>query len=122
MPAACEPKVIAGGDAQYFWWEILDKVEDPGGHLRPWRETLEEILQEIPSDFRRETRASINAIIGLAIGREPKGAPVERIYKNALEAAQNRGGSKYWVNQVITDGRFDSYVLARSRERSEDRG
>jgi hypothetical protein len=121
MPAAHEPEVIAGPEASYFWWEIRETLADPGNELTDWRGILNDILLEIPPEFRLKTRASVNAMIGLAIGREPRGAPVEAIYKRGLEASQNREGSTPWVRHAVTHARFADYVLARSRERASSR-
>lgn len=118
MPAAYEPQIVNGPDTAYFWWEIKEALADPGGDLPHWREILDEILQEVPPEFRTKTRASLAAIIGLAIGKEPKGAPVEKIYLRGMEAAQNRDSESFWVAQSIEDQRFESYVLARARERA----
>ncbi|WP_298852917.1 ImmA/IrrE family metallo-endopeptidase [uncultured Sphingomonas sp.] len=119
MPAAYEPEVIPGPDTSYFWWQIRETIDDPGKELGNWRGILNEILLEIPPEFRSKTRASVNAMIGLAIGREPKGAPVEAIYKHGLEAAQNRGGANRWVSYAVSHQNFGDYVLARSRERAD---
>lgn len=121
MPAAYDPEVVVGPDASYFWWQIRDSLEDPGQDLGDWRGILDGILLEIPPEFRPKTRASVNAVIGLAIGREPKGAPVEAIYRRGLEAAQNREGGNPWVSYAVRHPRFADYVLARSRERSPSR-
>jgi hypothetical protein len=118
MPAAYEPKVIEGLDASYHWWEIRQAISDPGNELPDWRSILNEILKDIPAEFRAKARSSVNAIIGLAIGRSPKGASVDVIYKHGLEAAQNRQDQSKWVKHVIADSRFNDYVLARSRERA----
>jgi hypothetical protein len=117
MSAAHEPQIVAGPDASYYWWQIREFVNDPGTELGDWRGILDEILDEIPPEFRAKSRSSVNAVIGLAIGREPKGAPVDLIYKHGLEAAQNREGASMWVRYAIEHPRFADYVLARSRER-----
>lgn len=118
MPASYEPEIITGPEASYFWWKIRDSINDPGTELEEWRPILEEILHDIPPEFRLKTRASVNAIIGLAIGREEKGAPVGLIFKHGLEAAQNRDGGNAWVRHAVAHPRFADYVLARSRERA----
>jgi hypothetical protein len=118
MPAAHAPKIIRGPDAEYQFWQMRDTLVDHGTELQAWREILDAILLEIPAEFRPSTRASINAIVGLAIGREPKGSPVERIFKNGIEAIQNRRGKNTWLTEIIADERFTDYVLARARERA----
>ncbi len=118
MPAAYEPEVIPGPDASYYWWEIRERIDDPGDELADWRGILDDILTDIPAEFRPKARASVNAIIGLAIGRERKGSPVDRIYKHGMEAAQNRQGTSTWVRYALNHSRFKDYVLARSRERA----
>jgi hypothetical protein len=121
MPAAYDPRVINGADTSYYWWEIKRTINDPGQHLNDWRSILEEILLEIPPEFRAKTRASVNAVIGLAIGRAPKGAEVDIIYKHGLEAAQNREAGSTWVAYAIAHARFTDYILARARERAGGR-
>ncbi len=118
MPAAYEPCIVNGTDISYYWWEIRDIIDDPGTELSDWREILEEILIGIPPEFRRKSRQSVNAIIGVAIGREPKGGNVDRIYKQGIEAAQNRESENLWVRDVILHPRFNDYILARARERA----
>lgn len=119
MPAAYSPEIISGSDSSYYWWKIMDSINDPGMKLEDWRGILDEILLDIPPEFRVKTRASVNAIVGLAIGREPKGSPVQTIYKHGLEAAQNREGSSAWVSYAMSHARFTDYVLARSRDRAD---
>lgn len=121
MSAAYDPEVIAGPDVSYFWWKIRESINDPGSEVGDWRVILDEILLEIPPEFRQKARASVNAVIGRAIGREPKGASVDAIYKHGLEAAQNREGGNQWVSYAVAHPRFADYVLARSRERASSR-
>lgn len=118
MPAAYEPKILQGTDAQYYWWKIRDELEDPGNDLPNWRQILEDILIDIPAEFRPKTRSSVNAIIGIAIGREPKGGDVRKIFRRGIEAAQNREEANMWVAHVLSHPRFTDYVLARARERA----
>jgi hypothetical protein len=118
MSAAYEPEVITGPESSYYWWQIRESISDPGNELGDWRSILEEILLDIPPEFRLKARASVNAVIGLAIGREPRGAPVDVIYKHGLEAAHNREGGNPWVRRAVAHPRFADYVLARSRERA----
>jgi hypothetical protein len=118
MPAALEPRTVNASDALYYWWQIRETLDDPGNELPAWRAILEDILVEIPAEFRPKARASVNAIIGLAIGKESKGAPVNRIYRRGMEGAQNRESESIWVKHVLTHDRFKDYVLSRSRERA----
>ena len=118
MPAAYEPAVVHGTDSLYYWWEIREILKDPGGNLPDWRNILDDILENIPPECRLKSRLSINAIVGLAIGREPKGGQVDRIYKRGIEAAQNRENENLWVKEVVAHPRFSDYVLARARERA----
>ena len=121
MHAAYEPRIISGPTSDFYWWEIRSSLADPGGDLPHWRSIMEEILASIPAEYRGKARAQVNAIVGLAIGREPKGAPVERIFKRGLEATQNRQGEGEWVRAILEHPRFGDYVLARSRERAAQR-
>jgi hypothetical protein len=121
MPAASEPRTIHGPETAYYWWQILDVLDDPGHDLKNWREILDEMLLDIPAEFRAKTRSSVNAIVGLAIGREPKGGDPARIYRRGVEGAQNREGESMWVRYVLSDARFQDYVLARSRDRANQR-
>lgn len=118
MPTAFDPVIVHGPESQFCWWQIKDTLEDSGCDLADWRTILEGILVEIPPEFRPKARASVNAIVGVAIGREPKGNSVERIYKTGLEATQNRESESMWVRHVLSHSDFKNYVLARSRERA----
>lgn len=118
MPAAYEPRVLSGQDASYYWWQIREHIPDPGSDLPEWRTILNDMLLEIPPAFRPKTRASVNAIVGLAIGRVPKGSPVGKVFKHGLEAAQNRRDESQWVKHVISHPCFSDYVLARARDRA----
>lgn len=119
MPAAYDPKILRGSDTEYYFWEIRETLVDHGVELPQWREILDAILLEIPTEYRQSARASINAVIGNAIGREPRGSEVERIYKRGIEAIQNRLGLSPWIADIINDERFVDYVPARSRERAQ---
>lgn len=121
MPASFDPKIIHGNGADYYWWKIRESLEDHGNDLGKWREILSGILQEIPPEFRRKAQQSTNAIVGLAIGREPKGGDVERIYRRGIEESQNREAADRWVRYVIEHERFSDYVLARARERASQK-
>lgn len=118
MPAAYDAQIVHGSDSTFHWWQIRETLDDPGGEIAHWRTILENILDDVPSEFRKKTRASVAAIIGFGIGKEQKGAPVDRIYRRGIEASQNRGRESVWVKQVIDDPRFTSYILARARERA----
>ena len=118
MAAAHEPKIMSGSNINYYWWQIRQILDDPGTNIPAWRDTLETILSEIPPEFRPKTRASINAIIAGGIGKEPKGAPVNLIYRRGVETAQNRATESMWVSYVISHRSFRDYILGRARERS----
>jgi hypothetical protein len=119
MPVADEPRVLASDRADYYWWRMREEVEAPLEPVAPWRETLEEVLSVIPIPERAKTRAKINAIIGYAIGQEPKGSSVRRIYRRGLEASQNRSDRDRWVAVAIAHPAFRRYVLGRSYERAK---
>lgn len=119
MPAAHEPEIISGSETSYYWWEIREVVDDPGSILTDWRTILEKILDEIPSEARRQARASVNAIIGSAFGRVKRGSPVSETYKIGLEAIQNRNPEDFWLKHVLEHETIKDYVLARARERAK---
>ena len=119
MPAAHDPTVVNGGDSSYFWWKIKEAIEDPGAILPSWRDILNDILLTVPPEDRSRIRASVNAIVGLGIGREPRGSAVGKIYRRGIESIQNRSSEDYWLNVVMEDERLPSYILARSRERAQ---
>ena len=118
MDAAYEPRVIRGPDSDFYWWEMRTSLADPGGDLPHWRVIMDEMLEAIPSEYRSKARARVNAIVGLAIGREPKGGNVERIFKRGIESAQNRQGYDEWARAILDHPEFKNYVLARARERA----
>lgn len=120
MPTAFEPNVIRGPDSTaYYWWEIRDTMADPGTQLESWRTILETILSTIPAEFRPQTRASINAIVGNAFGRLSRTSSVGEFLKVGLEASQNRERGEVWIGHVTTHASFRDYVLMRARERFE---
>jgi hypothetical protein len=121
MPAAYEPRIISSPTSAFYWWEIRNSLADPGGDLPHWRSIMDEILASIPAEYRGKVRAKVNAIVGLAIGREPKGGNVDRIFKHGLEASQNRQGKNEWVQAILEHPKFTDYVLARARERAAQR-
>lgn len=118
MPAAYDPEIIQGIESSYYWWKIRESVNAPSYQLDNWRTILDAILQEIPPEFRSKTRSSVNSIIGNAIGKAERGAPLDIIYKLGLEAVQNREGLSYWTQFTIKHDKFEDYILSRSRERA----
>lgn len=118
MPAAYDPRIIYGPESQYYWWEIRQLLDVPVSDLLPWRRILEEMLTEIPAEFRLKARASLDAITGSAMGKEPKGGDVRRIYRRGIEAAQNRSNDSRWVSYLISHPQYKNYVLARAKERA----
>lgn len=118
LPAASEPQILHGQDVSYYWWKIHDAVADPGGDLPDWRSILELMLEDIPPEERQRVRSSVNAIVGLAIGRVPKGTDVAVIYRRGLESIQNRTSENYWIARTLANGHIKDYVLARARERA----
>ncbi|WP_379922421.1 ImmA/IrrE family metallo-endopeptidase [Erythrobacter sp. R86502] len=122
MPAAFEPRVVQGTDASYYFWQIREDLEVHESELKPWRQLLTEMLNDIPPEYRRKTQQQINAIIGIAIGREPKGGDVKRIYRRGIEASQNREDADFWVSKLLSHESFCDYVLGRARERAGSSG
>ncbi|WP_168355923.1 ImmA/IrrE family metallo-endopeptidase [Sphingomonas gei] len=118
MEAAYEPRILHGTEVLYYWWQMREDLADPGGDLPDWRKILDGILTEIPAEYRYKTRASVNAMIGLAIGREPKGGDVGRIYRRGIEAAHNRENQNKWVARAVSHHEFKNYILARARDRA----
>lgn len=121
MPAAFEPEVISNEGADYYWWEIREVVDAPYEPTVPWREILERMLTVLPPEHRSRTRSRVNAVIGYAIGKTPRGAPVGDIYRRGLEASQNRTDRDKWLAAVIGHPEYKDYVLARAYERSRGR-
>jgi hypothetical protein len=121
MPVASEPEVISSDTSQFYWWKIREEVEAPMEPAAEWREILERILDAIPVERRSQMRSRVNAVIGHAIGRLPKGAPVEQIYRHGLEATQNRSDRDKWLAAVIAHPNFTKYVLARAYDRAKSR-
>ncbi len=118
MPVADEPRVLSADRSEYFWWRMREEVDAPSEPAAPWRESLEEVLLAIPAQERVRTRARLNAIIGFAIGKEPKGSSVRKIYRRGLEASQNRSDRDPWVAAAISHPSFRKYVLGRAHERA----
>jgi len=121
MPVAFEPQVIANEGSRYFWWEMREEVEAPTKPISEWRDILEKILQTIPVELRAQMRSRVNAIIGYAIGKVPKGSRVEQIYHRGLEASQNRSDGDQLLRIVMAHPDFKDYILARAYERAREK-
>ncbi len=118
MPTAEEPRVLSRELNRYYWWKLRDTVNAPSDPMQPWREILERMLRVVPFEHRVRTQNRVNAVIGVAIGKAPKGAPVDEIYRHGLEASQNRADRDQWLAAVIAHPDYKDYVLARAYERS----
>lgn len=119
MPAYGQPQTIGYGPTEYYWWQELEAVAPPAKPTEAWRDILERVLLDIPIGDRAKTRHQLNAIVGYAIGKLPKGTPAEQIYQRALEGLQNRSDRNPHVRAVRSHPDFHKYVLARVYERSE---
>ena len=117
MPVAAEPEVISNDETRYYWWQMRHSVGAPDEPGAPWRDILERMLATIPLDHRFRTRQRVNAIVGLAIGKAPRGTPVEDVYRRALEASQNRSDRDRWVANVMGHPEYKDYLLGRAYER-----
>lgn len=118
LPTADAPAVITHGESRYFFWQVDGEVEAGPTPAAPWRDILEEMVAFIPPDSQKTTVARVNAIVGYAIGRLPKGTAVDEIYGRALAATKNRVNSDPWLDDLINHKRFDEYLLARCYERA----
>jgi hypothetical protein len=116
---AChEPQVLKYDRVTYHWWKEKNREPVPPKPPRPWREILEELTGIVPLDHRVQVCQRLNAIIGFAIGKLPKGSPVEELYQRAIEALTNRSDD-FQLRPSMEHPLFMSYVLARVYERSE---
>jgi IrrE N-terminal-like domain len=116
---ACEePQILNYGPVAYYWWKEKNREPAPQKPALPWREILVELTDTVPRDQRAQVRQRLNAIIGLAIGKLPKGSPVEELYQRAIEALTNRSDD-IQLRASMAHPLFMSYVLARVYERSE---
>ena len=66
-----------------------------------------------------EVRQRLNAIVGYAIGKLPKGSSVEELYQRALEGLMNRSDRDPDLLAAMSHPEFMTYVLARVYERAE---
>lgn len=118
MPAAEEPEVISNEATRYFWWKMRERVSTPGKPESPWREVMESMLRFVPLEYRPRTRQRVNAIIGNAMGKTPRGTPVEEVYRRMLEASQNRSDRDPWVAALLKHPDYEKYLLGRAYERA----
>jgi Zn-dependent peptidase ImmA (M78 family) len=121
MVAYGDPELLSYGPTTYYWWKELEGVPAPPKPLEPWREILSRVLTVVPSSERKKTQMQLNAIIGYAIGKLPKGTPVDQLYMRALEGLQNRSDYNPYVVAARHHPDFHDYVLARVHERAEAR-
>lgn len=112
------PKALTNAASRYLWWKVRDEIAAPPSPSSPWREILENILLSIPEEHRHVTRSRVNAVVGYAIGRLPKGTDVDRIYQRGLEACQNRTDRDRWLPIVFAHPDFSTYLLARCHDRA----
>jgi Zn-dependent peptidase ImmA (M78 family) len=113
-----DPEMLVHGPSRYMWWKVRQEIAAPASPSSPWRTLLEDMLLSLPSEHREITRSRVNAVVGVAIGRLPKGAPVDLIYQSALEACQNRNDRDRWLPVVFGHPLFSDYLLARCHERA----
>lgn len=117
---ACEaPEILNYGSMTYYWWRAKDAEPAPGKPVRPWREILADIAETIPGPKRTQVCQRLNAIVGYAIGKLPRGTPVEELYQRALEGLMNRSDSDNDLKAAMAHKDFMFYVLARVYDRAE---
>lgn len=119
MPAFEPAQTLRNKATEYRWWKELEAVATLGKPAAAWRQILEQILLSIPESERFKTRQQINAIVGLALGKLPKGTAAEILYQRVLVSLQNRSDHNTHVVMVRKHPDFDAYVLARIHERAE---
>lgn len=119
LPTADAPAVIRHGESRYFFWQVDGAVEAGDPPMTPWRDIIADILTSVPLEHQKQTLTRVNAIVGYAVGRLPKGSPVDELYGRVLAATKNRVDQDPWLAEVINDKRFDSYILARCYDRAK---
>lgn len=119
IPTADAPAITHHADSRYFFWQVDSDVEAGPLPDNAWRDILADILSTLPVDVRHKTLTKVNAVVGYAIGRLPKGSPEDELYGRALAATKNRVDHDPWLHEAISHTRFNEYLLARCYERSE---
>jgi hypothetical protein len=118
MPAFEQPEVLSSPVADYYFWRELPGVQPGAGPSEPWREILERMLTNVPLEYRFKTRQRLNAVVGNAFGRAPKGASSEVLYQRVLEVLQNRSDRDAWLAAALEHPELRQYVLGRILERN----
>jgi Zn-dependent peptidase ImmA (M78 family) len=120
MPACETPEELCYNQITYVWWKekgtIKPPRQPPADH---WKVILADMLGLVPDSKRKQLQGQVNAIVGYAIGKEPKGAPVDAIYARTVQSLQNRSAPDPHLNMLLNHPRFDDYVLSRVFERAE---
>ncbi|NYT41541.1 ImmA/IrrE family metallo-endopeptidase [Sphingomonas sp. R-74633] len=120
MPACEEPQILRYNQTSYLWWKERGSIKPPRrAPSEGWRTILSEMLQLVPEEKSEQIRRQINAIVGYAIGKEPKGSPVDVIYARAVASLQNRSSADMHLSMLLSHPKFDDYVLSRVYERSQ---
>lgn len=119
MPVCDEPEELCYNQIAYVWWREKGTIKPPRKPpAEDWRAVLVELLDLVPGTKRKLIQTQLNAIVGYAIGKEPRGAPVDAIYARTVESLQNRSAPDPHLNMLLHHPRFDDYVLARVYERA----
>jgi hypothetical protein len=119
MPACEAPEVLRYNQVEYYWWKEKSAIKPPRyPSNEDWRAILRELLDLVPESKRKQIQTQVNAIVGYAIGKEPKGASVDVIYARAVQSLQSRSAADAHLNMILSHPKFDDYVLGRVFERS----
>jgi IrrE N-terminal-like domain len=114
-----EPQTLTYGSMDYYWWKERPEIPVPPKPEQEWREILAQILTDVPDDKKHKAKQQLNAIVGLPIGKIPRGGSPSLMYKNVLESIQIRYDENPHVANAVKHPLFLEYALARIYERAE---
>lgn len=107
---------VIHGDRQLHWWVLPDEIAATTIDDRPWREVLDEIVEDIgvPAPDRARFKMSVNGVLSVANSAMKQQG---RHTKNAVVAAcLQRFSDRVDLSDIAHHPRFMDFVVKRAAE------
>lgn len=100
---------------RFSWIKMPDSMPLPSMEMRPWRDVLEEILDDISDDtsYRNKLKQQLNGVLGHANGMLKKGEFCE---EKLFAACVQRLSSKAHLKQIFNHSLFTEFLTSKIKD------
>ena len=102
---------------RYYWIKMPDAISLPSIQYRPWRDILEQILDDVSNDSKCKSklRNSLNGVLGAAYGSLKK--KDEQVCEKKLFAAyMQKLSSKDHLEVIVNHSLFSEFLISKIKD------